>query len=43
VSYRALIRLRRLSQGLFLLLFLLFADSFLRADPLAAVTSALAR
>jgi polyferredoxin len=42
VSYRALIRLRRLSQGLSLALFLLFADAFLRADPLAALTSALA-
>ena len=42
MSYRNLIRLRRLSQGLFFVLFLLFADTFLRADPLAALSSALA-
>jgi polyferredoxin len=41
VGYKTLIRLRRLSQGLFAVLFVLYSDAFLRADPLAALTSAL--
>ena len=42
VSYRALTRLRRLSQAVFLALFLFLpARIFLEADPLAAVTTAL--